>query len=59
MVGSFDAFTSNVSAAQLKAFAAYPLLVAVVSHDDPNDIDGAGEAYAAYTRTINGREQAG
>ena len=45
--------------AELKAFAAYPLLVAVVSHDDPNDIDGQGEAYAAYTLTINGREQAG
>jgi len=59
MVGSFDAFTSTVSASELKAFAAYPLLVAVVSHDDPNDIDGQGEAYAAYTLTINGREQAG
>ena len=59
MVGSFDSFTSTVSATELKAFAAYPLLVAVVSHDDPNDIDGQGEAYAAYTLTINGREQAG
>jgi hypothetical protein len=58
-VGSFDGFSQAVSAANLKAFAAYPLLVAVVSHDDTNDIDGAGENYAAYTLTINGREQAG
>jgi hypothetical protein len=59
MVGSFDAFSSTVDANELKAFAAYPLLVAVVSHDDPDDVESAGEGYAAYTLTINGREQAG
>ncbi|HUR73144.1 MAG TPA: hypothetical protein VMZ00_02640 [Sporichthya sp.] len=60
LIRSVQGFTTSFTAKDLAAFKAYPLLVAVVSHDDPDDTGStASEQYADYTLTINGREQAG
>ncbi len=59
LIRSVQGFNSSFSAKDLAAFKAYPLLVAVVSHDNPVDTVTPNEEYAPYTLTINGREQAG
>ncbi len=58
-VRSVDSFDTTFTAKDLAAFKSYPLLVAVISHDNPVDLNTAGEENAAYTVTINGREQIG
>ncbi len=60
LVRSVQGFTTSFTDKDLAPFKAYPLVVAVVSHDDPDDVSSAGgEGYAPYTLTINGREQVG
>jgi len=57
LVRSFDNATSlNLGAADLKAFAAYKTLIAVVSVDD---LTGAQKAYVPYALTVNGQLQPG
>lgn len=59
LVKSVDSFTATFGPKDLAPFKSYPLLVAVISHDDPDDLETATEENAAYTLTINGREIAG
>jgi hypothetical protein len=60
LIKSVQGFSTTFSDKDLAPFKAYPLVVAVVSHDDPDDTAStAGEAYAPYTLTINGKEQTG
>uniref|UniRef100_UPI0018060E3E hypothetical protein n=1 Tax=Sporichthya sp. TaxID=65475 RepID=UPI0018060E3E len=55
LVRSMDkAFTVALTERDLKAFAGYQTVVAVISHDDPSDLDAAGEQYAGYELTTNG-----
>jgi hypothetical protein len=49
-------FDVKLTAAQLKAFDAYPTLVAVISYDDPT---GTVSDFAPYTLTVDGVGQAG
>ncbi|GAA0639205.1 hypothetical protein GCM10009547_49140 [Sporichthya brevicatena] len=59
LVRSVDGFDVSFGAKDLAAFRSYPLLVAVVSHDDPVDTETNGDENAPYTYTVNGREQTG
>ncbi len=60
LVASRDgAFSATWTARQLKAFSAYPTVVAVISHDDVNDVDGVGGEYAGYSLEANGVRQDG
>ena len=59
LVTSLDGFSATFGARDLAAFTSYPLLVAVISHDDPDDTETTTEENAPYTFTIDGREQAG
>jgi hypothetical protein len=53
------AFSASWSAEDLAAFKAYPTVVAVVAHDNPDDLDGAAERYAGYALMANGTRQGG
>ena len=56
VVKSVDkAFSASLSAKDLKAFAGYPVLVAIVSHDNPDDLNAAAEAPAGYQLKVNGK----
>jgi hypothetical protein len=58
LVKSFDkAFDASLDAKQLKAFASYPQVIAVISHDDTDDVNSGAESYAGYTLTINGKDE--
>lgn len=57
LIRSVEGFSTAFSAKDLAAFKAYPLLVAVVSHDDPAETNPG--TYAPYMLTIDGREQVG
>ena len=59
LVTSLDAFTASLTARQLATFKAYPMVVAVISHDDPDDLDSASEQYAGYSLQVNGVKQGG
>jgi hypothetical protein len=50
------AFTINLTKSQIKAFAGYPTLVAVISYDDPTE---TVQTYAPYTLTVDGVSQPG
>lgn len=53
------AFTAGWTVEQLQAFADYTTVVAVVSHDNPDDLNPGTEQYARYTLTANGTTQRG
>jgi len=58
LVKSFDkAFDASMDAKELKAFASYPQIIAVVAHDDNDDVNSGAESYAGYTLTINGKDE--
>jgi hypothetical protein len=59
LVRSYDGFALSVGAADLAAFRGYPVVVAVVAHDDPKDTDTTDEQYAGYSLVVNGERQAG
>lgn len=60
LVASRDGgFSATWTAKQLKAFADYPTIVAVISHDDVNDVDGVGGEYADYALEADGVQQDG
>jgi len=60
LVKSFDkAFDASMDAKELKAFASYPQIIAVVAHDDNDDVNSGAESYAGYTLTINGKGRDG
>jgi hypothetical protein len=57
LVKSYDkAFTLELDAAALKPFAAYPVVVAVVTHEDSRELISQ---YIPYTLTVNGEVQPG
>ncbi|HEY2831167.1 MAG TPA: hypothetical protein VGJ14_01980 [Sporichthyaceae bacterium] len=56
MVATYQGFELTLGAADLKAFASYPQVVAVVTQDDGQElVDG----YALYQLTVNGSTQPG
>jgi hypothetical protein len=56
-VTRFDGvFDLNLTVSQIKEFAKYPTLVAVVSYDDPTE---GVQVYAPYSLTVDGVGQAG
>jgi hypothetical protein len=58
LVKSFDkAFDASLDAKALKEFASYPQIIAVISHDDNDDVNSGAESYAGYTLTINGKDE--
>ena len=60
LVSSRDkAFSASWSAEALKAFAAYPVVVAVISHDNTDELNLAAEQYARYALKVNGTLQIG
>jgi len=58
LVKSFNGFDATMDATALKAFASYPQIIAVVAHDDNDDVNSGAEAYAGYKLTINGKDEA-
>jgi hypothetical protein len=60
LVASRDgAFSASWTATQLAAFKDYPMVVAVIAHDDPNDLDAVDGGYAGYSLEANGVKQSG
>jgi hypothetical protein len=60
LVSSRDgAFSASWTAKQLEAFKAYPMVVAVIAHDNPADLDTAVEQPAKYSLQVNGTDQRG
>jgi hypothetical protein len=60
LVASRDgAFSASWTARQLAVFKAYPMVVAVIAHDDPDELDGIGGDYAGYSFEVNGRRSGG
>jgi hypothetical protein len=60
LVRSFDkAFAVTLGAQDLAAFKDFPLVVAVVAHDDPTDLDPSTEQYAHYSLTVDGTARRG
>jgi hypothetical protein len=58
LVKSFNGFDASMDATALKAFASYPQIIAVVAHDDNDDVNSGAEAYAGYKLTVNGKDEA-
>ncbi len=55
LVRSMDnASTVALTQRDLRGFAGYDTIVAVISHDDPTEADAAGAQYAPYSLTTNG-----
>jgi hypothetical protein len=60
LVSSRDkAFGAAWSAAQLAPFKGYPMVVAVIAHDNADDLDPVAERYAKYSLRVNGIDQRG
>jgi hypothetical protein len=59
LIKSADGFSLAWGARELAEFKKFPLVVAVIGHDDPNDLDSTTEQYAGYTLKVNGFTQPG
>lgn len=59
LVRSHDGFAWAPSAGVLSRFRGFGIVVAVIAHDNPDDLDSAAEQYAHYRLEVGGKEQDG